>query len=303
MPRATVPANIGSVEIEYEEMGRRDDPTLLLVMGFGAQLIGWPDSFCRMLVDRGFHLVRFDNRDCGLSTKLDGVPVDVDPVIAAVFADQPPPPVPYTLSHMAEDAVGLLDHLGIERAHVVGASMGGMIAQHVAIEHPTRVASLTSIMSMTGEPEYGSPLPEAAEALLSPPATERDAYIAESVKYGVWQSRRYFDADQVRADAARSFDRSFYPEGSARQLAAIYASGRRTAGLQSLAVPTLVVHGRDDTLIPPSGGQRTAELVPGSTLLLVADMGHDLPPPLQPLVADAIAGHVRLAEWSAGTTA
>ena len=298
MPRAIVSANIGSIEIEYEEWGDRSDPTLLLVMGFTAQMIGWPDAFCRLLVDRGFHLVRFDNRDCGLSTKLDGVTVDVDSVMAAAFADQPPPPVPYTLSDMASDAVGLLDHLGIERAHVVGASMGGMIAQHVAMEHRRRVASLVSIMSMTGEPEFGSPLPEAAEVLLTPPASDRETYVADSIKYGVWQSRRYFDADQVRADAARTFDRSFYPEGSPRQLAAIYASGRRTEGLTKLDVPTLVIHGRDDTLIPPSGGHRTAELVPGSTLLLVADMGHDLPAPLQPMLADAIAGHVRLAEWS-----
>jgi pimeloyl-ACP methyl ester carboxylesterase len=298
MPRAIVPANIGSVEIEYEEWGDPRDPTLLLVMGFTAQMIGWPDSFCRLLVERGLHLVRFDNRDCGLSTKLDGVTVDVDSVMAAAFADQPPPPVPYTLSDMANDAVGLLDHLDIERAHVVGASMGGMIAQHVAIEHRARVSSLVSIMSMTGEPEFGSPLPEAADVLLAPPAADRETYVADSIKYGVWQSRRYFDADQVRADAARSFDRSFYPEGSSRQLAAIYASGRRTAGLTQLDVPTLVIHGRDDTLIPPSGGHRTAELVPGSTLLLVADMGHDLPAPLQPMLADAIAGHVRLAEWS-----
>lgn len=298
VPRAVVPANIGSVELEYEQLGDPKNPTVLLVMGFGAQMIGWPDSFCRALVDRGFHVVRFDNRDCGLSTKLDGVSVDVDAVMAAAFADLPVPPVPYTLSDMALDAVGLLDHLGVERAHVVGASMGGMIAQHVAIEHSHRVISLTSVMSVTGEPEYGQPLPEAAEVLLAPPATEREAYIEESVKYGVWQSRRYFDADRVKTEAARSFDRSFYPEGSPRQLAAIYASGRRTEGLSNLDVPTLVIHGRDDTLLPPSGGERTAELVPGSTFLLVADMGHDLPEPLQPMIVDSIAGHARLAEWA-----
>ncbi len=284
-------------------MGSRENPTLLLVMGFTAQMIGWPDSFCAMLVERGFHVVRFDNRDCGLSTKLDGVVVDTDAVMAAAFADLPTPPVPYDLSDMARDAVGLLDHLGIERAHVIGASMGGMIAQHVAIEHRSRVISLTSIMSVTGEPEYGQPTPEAAEVLLAAPATDRDAYIAESSRYAVWQSRRYFDIDRVRQEAARSFDRSFYPEGSSRQLAAIYASGRRTEGLSNLDVPTLVIHGRDDTLLPASGGERTAELVPGSTFLLVADMGHDLPAPLQPLLADAIAGHVRLAEWSASTSA
>ena len=298
VPRAVVPANIGSVELEYEQMGDPSRPTVLLVMGFTAQMIGWPDSFCEALVDRGFHVVRFDNRDCGLSTKLDGVSVDVDAVMSAAFADLTVPPVPYTLSDMALDAVGLLDHLGIDRAHVFGASMGGMIAQHVAIEHRSRVISLTSIMSVTGEPEYGQPLPESAEVLLSPPATDRSAYIEESIKYGVWQSRRYFDAERVKLEAARNFDRSFYPEGSSRQLAAIYASGRRTEGLSTLDVPTLVIHGRDDTLLPQSGGQRTAELVPGSTFLLVADMGHDLPEPLQPMLADAIAGHARLAEWA-----
>ncbi len=298
VPRAIVPANIGSVELEFEQLGDPQNPTILLVMGFGAQMIGWPDTFCSALVEQGFHLVRFDNRDCGLSTKLDGVGVDVDSVMVAALADLPVPPVPYTLSDMALDAVGLLDHLGVEKAHVLGASMGGMIAQHVAIEHRHRVISLTSIMSVTGEPEYGQPLPEAAAVLLAPPAVERETYIEESVKYGVWQSRRYFDADRVKLEAARSFDRSFYPEGSSRQLAAIYASGRRTEGLSTLDVPTLVIHGRDDTLLPPSGGERTAELVAGSTFLLVADMGHDLPEPLQPMIVDAISGHVRLAEWS-----
>ena len=299
MPRAVVPANIGTVELEFEVMGDPTRPTILLVMGFTAQLIAWPDSFCRELVDRGFHVVRFDNRDCGLSTKLDGVVVDGEAVMKAALADLPAPPVPYTLSDMALDAVGLLDHLEIDTAHVVGASMGGMIAQHIAIEHPRRVASLTSIMSVTGEPEFGQPLPEAAAVLLAPPATERGAFVEESVKAAVWQSRRYFDAERVKTEAARSFDRSFYPEGASRQMAAIYASGRRTEGLSNLSVPTLVIHGRDDTLLVPSGGERTAELVPGSTLMLVADMGHDLPEPLQPMLADAIAGHARLAEWAA----
>ncbi len=297
MPRAVVPANNGSVEIEYETFGSTDHPTVLLVMGFTAQLIGWPLPFCRALVDQGFHVVRFDNRDCGLSTKFDGVAVDVGAVMEAAFADQPPPPVPYTLSDMALDAVGLLDHLGIDRAHVVGASMGGMIAQHIAIEHPSRVRSLTSIMSMTGEPEFGSPLPEAAAVLLAPPPVERAAYIENSLNYAVWQSKRFFDADQVKLDAAEAYDRAFYPEGSNRQLAAIYASGRRNAGLMALRIPTLVIHGRDDTLLPPSGGERTAELVPGSTLLMVADMGHDLPAPLQPMIVGAIAAHARHSDW------
>ena len=292
MPAARISSNVGILELEYESIGSPADPTVLLVMGFTAQMIGWPDSFVGLLADSGLHVVRFDNRDCGLSSKLDGVAVDVDPVIAAAIADQPPPPVPYTLSDMAADGIGLLDHLGIDSAHIVGASMGGMIVQHMAIEHPSRVRSLTSIMSMTGEIEFGSPLPEAAEVLLAPPALDRSENIENSLKYAVWQSKRYFDPAQVKADAARSYDRSFYPEGSSRQLAAIYASGKRADGLRALDVPTLVIHGRDDTLIPPSGGERTAALVPGASLMLIADMGHDLPPALQPLISGAIASHV-----------
>lgn len=297
MARATVESNIGPLEIEYEIQGTPGDPVILLVMGFTAQMIVWPDSFCRRLVDHGYQVVRFDNRDCGLSGKLDGVTVDPNAVMHARLSGEQIPPVPYTLSDMANDGIGLLDHLGIERAHVVGASMGGMIVQTMAIEHPARVRSLTSIMSITGELEYGSPTPEAGAVLLAPPPTDREAYIDNSVNARVWQSRRYFDETQVRADAARGFDRSFYPEGAARQLAAIYASGSRADGLSSLSIPTLVIHGTDDTLLQPDGGRRTAELVPNSTLLMVADMGHDLPEPLHPLITGAIAAHVALAEW------
>ena len=301
MPRAVVPANIGTVELEYETMGSPADPPVLLVMGFGAQMITWTDSFCRGLVDQGLFVIRFDNRDCGLSTKLDGVVADPDAVMAAVLTGQPAPSVPYTLSDMADDAFGLLTHLGLDTAHIVGASMGGMIVQTMAIEHPERVRSLTSIMSMTGEFEYGSPTPEAGAVLLSPPPTERDAYIDYSVKYAVWQSKRYFSAERNRIEAARSYDRSFYPEGSARQLAAIYASGSRAEGLKALTVPTLVIHGTDDTLLPPEGGRRTAELVPNSTLLMVADMGHDSPEPLDGLLTGAIGAHVKLVEWQRAT--
>jgi pimeloyl-ACP methyl ester carboxylesterase len=288
MARALLPSGI---EIEYETFGAASDPTLLLVMGFTAQLTAWDEGFCRQLANCGLHVVRFDNRDCGLSTKIDGVEVDVGSVIAAALSEAPVPPVPYTLSDMALDAVGLLDHLGIDRAHVMGASMGGMIAQHLAIEHPTRVRSLISVMSMPGEPEVGQPTPEAIEALLAPPPVDREAYIESSSRWLVWSSRKYGDAARNRRNAARDYDRSFYPEGANRQLAAIYASGRRTAGLQQLRVPTLVIHGRDDTLISPSGGTRTAELVDGAHLLLVADMGHDLPEPLWPVLVDAVRSH------------
>ena len=288
MPRAAVTTGM---EIEYETIGSPDDPALLLVMGFTAQLTTWDDGFCRMLADAGRYVIRFDNRDCGLSTKLDGVQVDTGPVIAAAIADTVMPPVPYTLSDMAADAVGLLDHLGIERAHVVGASMGGMIAQVIATEHPTRVRSLVSIMSQPGDFEVGQPTPEAAAALLEPPPTEREAYIAASARWLIWASKKYGDPERAKRNAARDFDRCFYPEGASRQLAAIYASGRRSHALAALDVPTLVIHGRDDTLIAPSGGLRTAEVIPGAHLLLVADMGHDMPEPLWPMLVDAIISH------------
>jgi pimeloyl-ACP methyl ester carboxylesterase len=292
MPRALVTTGM---ELEYDTFGSPDDPTLLLVMGFTAQMTAWDDSFCRLLADGGYHVVRFDNRDCGLSTKLDGQTVDLGELMTAVFSGQPVPAVPYTLSDMAADAIGLLDHLGIERAHIMGASMGGMIVQTMAIEHPTRVRSMVSVMSMPGEPDVGQPAPEVAAVLLSPPATDRQGYIDDSPKWMVWQSKKYRDEQKVKENAATSYDRSFYPEGGPRQMAAIYASGARTEALQQLDVPTLVIHGRDDTLITPSGGLRTAELIPGAHLLLVADMGHDMPEPLWPLFVDSIHGHLRRA--------
>lgn len=290
MPRALV--NTG-MELEYDTFGSPEDPALLLIMGFTAQLTAWDERFCRILADGGRFVIRFDNRDCGLSTKLDGQVADVPAVMAAAFADEPAPAVPYTLSDMAADAIGLLDHLGIERAHIMGASMGGMIAQTVAIEHPTRVRSLISIMSQPGEVEVGQPTAEAAAAIFSPPPTTRQEYIDSAPKWMVWQSKKYRDEAKVKENAARDFDRSFYPEGSVRQLAAIYASGRRTEMLKVLDTPTLIIHGRDDELITPSGGTRTAELVPGANLLLMADMGHDMPEQLWPVITDAILSHTR----------
>jgi len=292
MARAHVPTGM---ELEYDTFGSASDPTLLLVMGFTAQLTAWDDQFCRLLAAGGLHVVRFDNRDCGLSTKLDGHEVDLGAVMAAALTEQPVPAVPYTLSDMAADAIGLLDHLGVERAHIMGASMGGMIVQTMAIEHPHRVASMVSVMSMPGEPEVGQPTPEAAAALSAPPPADRQAYIDSAPQWMTWQSRRYADIDRVKQNAARDYDRSFYPEGAPRQLAAIYASGRRTEGLQRVTAPTLVIHGRDDTLITPSGGFRTAELVPGAHLLFLADMGHDIPEPLWPVVVDAVHSHIRTA--------
>ena len=296
MPRAVVnaiPATAEKVELEYETIGSPNDSPLLLIMGFTAQLTLWPDGLCQMLADRGFYVIRFDNRDCGLSTKLDGVEFDLGAVMVAALDDRPEllPPVPYTLSDMAADAAGLLDHLGIGAAHIMGASMGGMIAQTFALEYPQHTLSLVSIMSTPGDPEVSQPTPEAGAALLAPPPTERAAYVENSIASMVWQSKKYANPDEVRAQAALDFDRSFYPEGSARQLGAIYASGRRSPLLPSLDTPTLVIHGRDDTLLPPSGGFRTAELIPGANLLFMADMGHDLPEPLWPVLVDAIVAN------------
>lgn len=291
MPQATLPSGI---TIEFETHGDPKNPTLLWIMGFTAQLTAWHPDFLKMFVDNGFHNVVFDNRDCGLSHKHDGVVVETDKVtMQAMMGEEVTVPVPYTLNDMADDAIGVLDHLGIEKAHVLGASMGGMIAQTVALRHGHRVHSLTSIMSVTGDLAYGTPTEEAMAALLAPPAPDRAAYIEGAQNWSVWCSKKYFDINEARERAATDYDRSFYPEGAHRQLAAIYSSGDRSEALRSLTIPTLVIHGRDDTLLTPSGGERTAELIPGSTFLFVSDMGHDMPRPLWPLYVDAITSHVR----------
>jgi pimeloyl-ACP methyl ester carboxylesterase len=288
MPRTTVATTKPeSIEIEYETFGSPDDPALLLVMGFTAQLIAWDDELCELLADRGRYVIRFDNRDCGLSTHLDGATAEPMAVMQAQLAGTEEPPVPYDLSDMANDAVGLLDALGIEAAHVMGASMGGMIAQTMAIEHPDRCLSVVSVMS-TPSIRIGPPTQEALEILLSPPPSERTAYIAAAERSSVWASKRYVDVDRLKERAAAAYDRAFYPQGAPRQLAAIYASGDRTDALAKVEVPVLVIHGRDDTLISPPGGHATAEAVPGASLLVLADMGHDLPRPLWPVIVDAV---------------
>jgi pimeloyl-ACP methyl ester carboxylesterase len=280
------------IELYYETAGDPNDPALLLVNGFSSQIIGWLDGFREALAGRGRYVISFDNRDVGLSTHLDGVEVDLPAIMAALAGSGEMPAVPYTLSTFAQDAVGLLDHLGVESAHIAGSSMGGMIVQQLAIDHPRRVDTLTSIMSTTGEPDYFESSPEALAALTAPPPTDREAYIAVGVAARrISSSRRYFDAEAMAKHTAESYDRMFYPEGLPRQMAAIRVSGDRAAGLRALDIPTLVIHGREDTLILPKGGERTAELVPGANLLLLSDMGHDLPRPLWPLIIDAMISH------------
>lgn len=292
MPRATVTTtNPDRVDLEYDTFGSPSDPALLLVMGFTAQLIAWDTELCAQLADRGRYVIRFDNRDCGLSTKFDGQKVDPMAVMQARLAGQPAPSTPYDLSDMANDAFGLLDALDVERAHIMGASMGGMIVQMMALERPERVLSLTSVMSSPGDPRAGKPTDEALEVLLSAPPTEREAFIANSGRAAVWASKKHLDLDRLASRAAESYDRSFYPEGAPRQLAAIYASGDRTEALHGVEVPTLVIHGRDDTLIQPDGGVQTAAAIPSANLLLLAHMGHDLPRPLWPVIVDAVISH------------
>ncbi|GAA0552415.1 alpha/beta hydrolase [Paractinoplanes ferrugineus] len=282
------------VQLAYETFGRPRDPAVLLVMGFGAQLIAWPEGLCRMLAAQGRQVIRYDNRDCGLSTKWEHHPVDLTAFIGAVSGGDIPAArkmIPYTLSDMAADGINLLTALGIEHAHVVGASMGGMIAQRMAIEHPSRIRTLTSMMSSTGEPEVGQSTPEAQQVLFTPRPADRDGYIAAADRELVWASRRYPDVEGLRRSAAASYDRAHYPAGIPRQLGAMVLDGSRAGDLAQLRVPTLVVHGLDDTLIDPSGGRRTAELIPGAKLMLVPDMGHDRPTPLWPDLVTAIAQH------------
>jgi pimeloyl-ACP methyl ester carboxylesterase len=274
------------ITIEYETAGDPADPALLLVMGLGAQLIAWHPDFRQAIADRGYYVIVFDNRDVGLSSKIEDGP---RPDVLAAFGGDLSS-ASYTLSDMASDAIGLLDVLGIDAAHVVGASMGGMIAQTIAIEHPARVLSLCSIMSMTGADDVGAPSEEAMAVLLKPAATTRDEAIAGSVAASIVIGSTGFPTDEaeLKARAAASYDRCFYPVGIARQLLAIRASGDRTEKLRELDVPTVVIHGDIDPLVRVSGGEATAKAIPGADLLIIEGMGHDNPTALWPRIVDAI---------------
>ena len=279
--------------LEYATFGDPEAPPLLMVSGYATQMIAWEPTLLAALAQSRFVIV-YDNRDCGLSQRWDGVPAHEDQVLAHAGAGDlalARAIAPYSLEDMAGDAAGLLTALGIERAHVLGASMGGMIAQTLAILSPGRMLSLTSIMSRTGEPGYGESAPASLDALLSVAPPDRESVIAAADRALLWRSKRYPNADAMRAAAAAAYDRAFYPEGAIRHLMAIIASGSRADGLRALATPTLVIHGRDDTLIEPSGGVRTAELISGAELMLVDDMGHDMPPQLVPQIVEAIVRH------------
>ena len=282
MPRA----HANGIDLEWEEFGKPDDPALVLIMGLGAQMIAWDDELCGMIAGHGYHVIRFDNRDVGLSTKLDGAPAP--DVLAAFTGDMSS--ASYTLDDMADDTAGLLDVLGIGSAHVVGASMGGMIAQTLAIRHPLKVHTLTSIMSTTGALDVGQPEPATVPLLITPPPADRAGFVEHSVRTSrVLSSPGFpFDEERARERGGRTYDRGFHPAGVGRQLLAVVASGDRTPALRSLRLPTLVIHGDADPLIAPSGGRATAAAVPGARLLMIPGMGHDLPRGSWETITDAI---------------
>ena len=285
------------IELCFQEMGDADGEPLLLVMGLATQMIAWDKRFCGLLADRGFRVIRFDNRDIGRSTKIAdaGVPRRVDMMIGRRAS------APYLLRDMAADTFGLMDHLDIDSAHVVGASMGGMIVQTMAIEQPQRVRSMVSIMSNTGSRWTGMPSRKAMAVLLGRPPRGRDAAVERAVKtFGVIGSPGYpFDEERVRTISGRSYDRGHSAAGVLRQLHAITASGDRTEALRGVRVPTAVIHGKRDPLVRPAGGRATARAIPGARLKLIDGMGHDLPRQLWPVFVEEIAANAARATEAA----
>jgi pimeloyl-ACP methyl ester carboxylesterase len=281
----------GGIDIAYQRIGKSDSPVVLLIMGLGAQSIHWPDAFCRELADRGLQVVRFDNRDVGLSTHMNDAPPPNMPAVRAGDLSS----VSYTLSDMAGDAFGLLDALGIGAAHMVGASMGGAIAQTMAIEHPGRVRSLTSMMATTGSLSVGQTAPEVLrEVFGGPRAVTRDEVIQQRLRMvRLIGSPKYpADENELVERAGMAFDRCYDPVGLARQAVASLASGDRTARLRELRMPALVIHGLADRMVDVSGGRATAAAIPGAELVLIDGMGHDLPPALRLPMAERIAEFV-----------
>ncbi len=280
----------GGPTIQYETFGDVADPTLLLVNGLGSQLINWEPAFCQMFVDRGLHVVVFDNRDVGLTSKTEGPPPDA-PALMRRFRHGDPPAaseVPYTVADMAADGLTVLDALGVAKAHVAGMSMGGMIVQRMAINHPDRVLSMTSIMSTTGAPGVGEATPEAGRSLLEPAPDDRDGYIEYTIRTRALTGGSYNADAYWQEQAGKVFDRSFYPIGTAFQIAAVAADGDRTEDLAQVSVPSLVIHGRLDPLLALSGGEATAAAIPGAELLVIDEMGHDLPPEIWDEVVGAM---------------
>jgi pimeloyl-ACP methyl ester carboxylesterase len=281
------------VTLCYETFGDPDDVPILLIMGLATQMIAWHEDFCTGLAERGFYVVRFDNRDIGRSTHFDFRPPNLRQMLTRRMS-----PEQYTLSDMAEDSARLVEELGISPAHVVGASMGGMIAQLLAAEHPESVRSLTSIMSTTGSRRHGQPAFSVYRYLLRPPPRDRDGYIDRAAAvFGLVGSTGFRrDEQYIRERAARSYDRGYDVRAGGRQLGAIIASGDRTKALHRITAPTLVIHGTVDKMVRPSGGKATAKAIPGARLMMVEGMGHDMPRGAWPQIIDAVSEHARAAD-------
>jgi pimeloyl-ACP methyl ester carboxylesterase len=281
------------VTLCYETFGDPDDTPILLLMGLATQMIAWHEEFCEQLAERGFHVVRFDNRDIGRSTHFDFRPPTLRQMLTRRLG-----PEQYTLSDMAQDTANLLRALEIAPAHVVGASMGGMIAQMLAAEHPDAVRSLVSIMSTTGSRWRGQPAFSVYRYLLRPPPRDRDGYVERAAAVFGLVGSTGFDRDEqyIRERAARAYDRGFDVRAGGRQLGAIIASGDRTRMLRRIKAPTLVIHGTVDKMIRPSGGRATAKSIPGARLMMIEGMGHDLPRGAWPRLLDAISEHTRAAD-------
>jgi pimeloyl-ACP methyl ester carboxylesterase len=279
-------ARVGDLEICYETFGDPDDPPMLLIMGLGTQMVAYHDDFCAQLAARGFFVIRHDNRDIGRSTHLEGAPTPS--LLQLLTRDRRSP---YTLADMASDSVGVLDHLGIERAHIVGTSMGGMIAQTLAIRHPERTSSLVSIMSNTGDFWHGQPALTMYLVLLRPSPRERDPFIEHAVNMFTKIGGTGYppDVEDLREIAALSYERGMDARGSQRQLWAIVADRDRSKALRELTIPVTVIHGAEDRLVRPSGGRTTAKAIPGARLVEIAGMGHGLPRGAWPTIQDAIA--------------
>jgi pimeloyl-ACP methyl ester carboxylesterase len=291
------------LDIFYDEVGDARAPALLLIMGLGTQMIAWPEAFCGRLADRGFRVVRFDNRDVGLSSKIENAPtVEVAAAFMRALTGQKIQ-APYTLDDMANDAVGVMDALAIDKAHIVGASMGGMIAQTIAAKYASRARSLTSIMSSSGDPRLPQARPGAGEALVAPRPAQSDR--EASIQFGMNVIRAIGSPGypppepELRAKIERAFDRSHYPAGVARQMVGILASGCRVELLKTIRVPTLVLHGEDDPLVPLEAGKDTARHVPGAVLKTIPGWGHDIPTPLIPILVEHIASHCEKADRAA----
>ena len=284
MPRT----HANNIEIEYETFGDPSSKPLLLVMGIEAQMFYWPDEMCESLANQGFYVIIFDNRDVGLSTKFkDADLLNTTEIFTKLIMGENVD-IPYTLEDMADDAVGLLDHLNIDKAHICGVSRGGMIVQIIAIRHPTRVLTLTSIMSATGDPKF-HPTPEFQQEAYKPIPTEREANIEENIKR---ERLRYgtlpFDEERAREYYTKAYDRSFNPKSAERHMLAVVAAGNIKSRLKSIKVPTLVIHGKEDPLVPKEGGIDVADGIPGAELLLIDGMGHSLPSEVVPQIIDAI---------------